>query len=217
MSVKITINGKPFTKKNYSDEIRKAIKDGTEKELNTIIRKVNKVFNERTRTLEKSGLNLQSSGYSAIKKYLYGDSDVSRLTGIASSKLGTIDDKIKYLNVINQALNNNSMSVGGMKVISAQNRDNFKILQDAYNKGGEKLQSETFQKMMEIKDKAGLNYNYTSFFDKHSDEIQELTDKALSDYEHLEKFDQLVDRAIAETYGGFETVKDLWDNFWNDD
>lgn len=212
--IQVTINGKPFNKRNYTQEIRKAINEGTEKALNAEIRKLNKVFNERTRTMEKLGLTSQSSGYHSIKSMLYGDSEVSRLTGIPASKLTTIDEKIKYLHTINNSLIQTSMSVGGMKVISKQNRDTFKVLENAYQKGGEALQDRMFDIMMNLKDKGGLTYNYKSFFDKHANEIEELTDKALSDTESLEKFDSLVDRALGETYGEYENFSKMIDDFF---
>lgn len=212
--IQVTINGKPFNKRNYTQEIRKAINEGTEKALNSEIRKLNKVFNERTRTMEKLGLTSQSSGYHSIKSMLYGDSEVSRLTGIPASKLKTIDEKIKYLHTINNSLNQSSMSVGGMKIISKQNRDTFKVLQNAYDKGGEALQGKMFDIMMSLKDKGGLNYNYKTFFSKYSSEIEELTDKALTDVESLEKFNSLVDRALGETYGAYENFSNAIDDFF---
>lgn len=214
-SIQVTINGKPFNKRNYTEEIRKVINEGTEKALNAEIRKLNKVFNERTRTMENLGLTSQSSGYHSIKSMLYGDSEVSRLTGIPASKLNTIDEKIKYLHTINNSLNQTSMSVGGMKVISKQNRDTFKVLENAYRKGGEPMQGRMFEIMMDIKDKGGLTYNYNSFFSKYSNEIEELTDKALSDTEHLEKFNDLVDKALGETYGAYENFSQLVDDFFS--
>ena len=56
--IKITGKLKLFSKKDYTSEIKKAIKSGTEAEINKMIRKVNKVFNERTRSLENKGYSI---------------------------------------------------------------------------------------------------------------------------------------------------------------
>ena len=61
--IKITGKLKLFSKKDYTSEIKKAIKSGTEAEINKMIRKVNKVFNELApRYKERNG------GYTRIIK-----------------------------------------------------------------------------------------------------------------------------------------------------
>lgn len=214
--IKITGKLKLFSKKDYTSEIKKAIKSGTEAEINKMIRKVNKVFNERTRSLENKGLSQLSSSYSAIKKMLYGDTDVKRLTGIAASKLDTIDDKIKYLHTIGKTLNKESFSVGGAKNVADRTRKMFPILEKAYDKGGYEYQASVFDLMMTLKDKAGLDYKYEQFFNSHENEIIEYVDDLKNSSESIEKFDDLVDKAIASKYGaGYEEFRDMAREFIN--
>lgn len=214
--IKITGKLKLFSKKDYTSEIKKAIKSGTEAEINKMIRKVNKVFNERTRSLENKGLSQLSSSYSAIKKMLYGDTDVKRLTGIAASKLDSIDDKIKYLHTIGQTLNKESFSVGGAKNVADRTRKMFPILEKAYDKGGYEYQASVFDLMMTLKDKAGLDYKYEQFFNSHENEIIEYVDDLKNSSDSIEKFDDLVDKAIASKYGaGYEDFRDMAREFIN--
>lgn len=214
--IKITGKLKLFSKKDYTSEIKKAIKSGTEAEINKMIRKVNKVFNERTRSLENKGLSQLSSSYSAIKKMLYGDTEVKRLTGIAASKLDSIDDKIKYLHTIGQTLNKESFSVGGAKNVADRTRKMFPILEKAYDKGGYEYQASVFDLMMTLKDKAGLDYKYEQFFNSHENEIIEYVDDLKNSSESIEKFDDLVDKAIASKYGaGYEDFRDMAREFIN--
>lgn len=214
--IKITGKLKLFSKKDYTSEIKKAIKSGTEAEINKMIRKVNKVFNERTRSLENKGLSQLSSSYSAIKKMLYGDTEVKRLTGIAASKLDSIDDKIKYLHTIGQTLNKESFSVGGAKNVADRTRKMFPILEKAYDKGGYEYQASVFDLMMTLKDKAGLDYKYEQFFNSHENEIIEYVDDLKNSSDSIEKFDDLVDKAIASKYGaGYEEFRDMAREFIN--
>lgn len=214
--IKITGKLKLFSKKDYTSEIKKAIKSGTEAEINKMIRKVNKVFNERTRSLENKGLSQLSSSYSAIKKMLYGDTEVKRLTGIAASKLNSIDDKIKYLHTIGQTLNKESFSVGGAKNVADRTRKMFPILEKAYDKGGYEYQASVFDLMMTLKDKAGLDYKYEQFFNSHENEIIEYVDNLKNSSDSIEKFDDLVDKAIASKYGaGYEEFRDMAREFIN--
>lgn len=214
--IKITGKLKLFSKKDYTSEIKKAIKSGTEAEINKMIRKVNKVFNERTRSLENKGLSQLSSSYSAIKKMLYGDTEVKRLTGIAASKLDSIDDKIKYLHTIGQTLNKESFSVGGAKNVADRIRKMFPILEKAYDKGGYEYQASVFDLMMTLKDKAGLDYKYEQFFNSHENEIIEYVDDLKNSSDSIEKFDNLVDKAIASKYGaGYEEFRDMAREFIN--
>lgn len=214
--IKITGKLKLFSKKDYTSEIKKAIKSGTEAEINKMIRKVNKVFNERTRSLENKGLSQLSSSYSAIKKMLYGDTEVKRLTGIAASKLDSIDDKIKYLHTIGQTLNKESFSVGGAKNVADRTRKMFPILEKAYDKGGYEYQASVFDLMMTLKDKAGLDYKYEQFFNSHENEIIEYVDDLKNSSDSIEKFDDLVDKAIASKYGaGYEDFRDMAREFIN--
>ena len=214
--IKITGKLKLFSKKDYTSEIKKAIKSGTEAEINKMIRKVNKVFNERTRSLENKGLSQLSSSYSAIKKMLYGDTEVKRLTGIAASKLDSIDDKIKYLHTIGQTLNKESFSVGGAKNVADRIRKMFPILEKAYDKGGYEYQASVFDLMMTLKDKAGLDYKYEQFFNSHENEIIEYVDDLKNSSDSIEKFDDLVDKAIASKYGaGYEEFRDMAREFIN--
>ena len=214
--IKITGKLKLFSKKDYTSEIKKAIKSGTEAEINKMIRKVNKVFNERTRSLENKGLSQLSSSYSAIKKMLYGDTDVKRLTGIAASKLDSIDDKIKYLHTIGKTLNKESFSVGGAKNVADRTRKMFPILEKAYDKGGYEYQASVFDLMMTLKDKAGLDYKYEQFFNSHENEIIEYVDDLKNSSDSIEKFDDLVDKAIASKYGaGYEEFRDMAREFIN--
>lgn len=214
--IKITGKLKLFSKKDYTSEIKKAIKSGTESEINKMIRKVNKVFNERTRSLENKGLSQLSSSYSAIKKMLYGDTEVKRLTGIAASKLDTIDDKIKYLHTIGKTLNKESFSVGGAKNVADRTRKMFPILEKAYDKGGYEYQASVFDLMMTLKDKAGLDYKYEQFFNSHENEIIEYVDDLKNSSDSIEKFDDLVDKAIASKYGaGYEEFRDMAREFIN--
>ena len=214
--IKITGKLKLFSKKDYTSEIKKAIKSGTEAEINKMIRKVNKVFNERTRSLENKGLSQLSSSYSAIKKMLYGDTEVKRLTGIAASKLDSIDDKIKYLHTIGQTLNKESFSVGGAKNVADRTRKMFPILEKAYDKGGYEYQASVFDLMMTLKDKAGLDYKYEQFFNSHENEIIEYVDDLKNSSDSIEKFDNLVDKAIASKYGaGYEEFRDMAREFIN--
>lgn len=214
--IKITGKLKLFSKKDYTSEIKKAIKSGTEAEINKMIRKVNKVFNERTRSLENKGLSQLSSSYSAIKKMLYGDTEVKRLTGIAASKLDTIDDKIKYLHTIGKTLNKESFSVGGAKNVADRTRKMFPILEKAYDKGGYEYQASVFDLMMTLKDKAGLDYKYEQFFNSHENEIIEYVDDLKNSSDSIEKFDDLVDKAIASKYGaGYEEFRDMAREFIN--
>lgn len=214
--IKITGKLKLFSKKDYTSEIKKAIKSGTEAEINKMIRKVNKVFNERTRSLENKGLSQLSSSYSAIKKMLYGDTDVKRLTGIAASKLNSIDDKIKYLHTIGQTLNKESFSVGGAKNVADRIRKMFPILEKAYDKGGYEYQASVFDLMMTLKDKAGLDYKYEQFFNSYENEIIEYVDDLKNSSDSIEKFDNLVDKAIASKYGaGYEEFRDMAREFIN--
>lgn len=214
--IKITGKLKLFSKKDYTSEIKKAIKSGTESEINKMIRKVNKVFNERTRSLENKGLSQLSSSYSAIKKMLYGDTEVKRLTGIAASKLDSIDDKIKYLHTIGQTLNKESFSVGGAKNVADRIRKMFPILEKAYDKGGYEYQASVFDLMMTLKDKAGLDYKYEQFFNSHENEIIEYVDDLKNSSDSIEKFDNLVDKAIASKYGaGYEEFRDMAREFIN--
>ena len=214
--IKITGKLKLFSKKDYTSEIKKAIKSGTEAEINKMIRKVNKVFNERTRSLENKGLSQLSSSYSAIKKMLYGDTEVKRLTGIAASKLGSIDDKIKYLHTIGQTLNKESFSVGGAKNVADRTRKMFPILEKAYDKGGYEYQASVFDLMMTLKDKAGLDYKYEQFFNSYENEIIEYVDDLKNSSDSIEKFDNLVDKAIASKYGaGYEEFRDMAREFIN--
>lgn len=214
--IKITGKLKLFSKKDYTSEIKKAIKSGTEAEINKMIRKVNKVFNERTRSLENKGLSQLSSSYSAIKKMLYGDTEVKRLTGIAASKLDSIDDKIKYLHTIGKTLNKESFSVGGAKNVADRTRKMFPILEKAYDKGGYEYQASVFDLMMTLKDKAGLDYKYEQFFNSHENEIIEYVDDLKNSSESIEKFDDLVDKAIASKYGaGYEEFRDMAREFIN--
>ena len=214
--IKITGKLKLFSKKDYTSEIKKAIKSGTESEINKMIRKVNKVFNERTRSLENKGLSQLSSSYSAIKKMLYGDTEVKRLTGIAASKLDSIDDKIKYLHTIGQTLNKESFSVGGAKNVADRTRKMFPILEKAYDKGGYEYQASVFDLMMTLKDKAGLDYKYEQFFNSHENEIIEYVDDLKNSSDSIEKFDDLVDKAIASKYGaGYEEFRDMAREFIN--
>lgn len=214
--IKITGKLKLFSKKDYISEIKKAIKSGTETEINKMIRKVNKVFNERTRSLENKGLSQLSSSYSAIKKMLYGDTEVKRLTGIAASKLDSIDDKIKYLHTIGQTLNKESFSVGGAKNVADRTRKMFPILEKAYDKGGYEYQASVFDLMMTLKDKAGLDYKYEQFFNSHENEIIEYVDDLKNSSDSIEKFDDLVDKAIASKYGaGYEEFRDMAREFIN--
>ena len=215
--IKITGKLKLFSKKDYTSEIKKAIKSGTEAEINKMIRKVNKVFNERTRSLENKGLSQLSSSYSAIKKMLYGDTEVKRLTGIAASKLDSIDDKIKYLHTIGQTLNKESFSVGGAKNVADRIRKMFPILEKAYDKGGYEYQASVFDLMMTLKDKAGLDYKYEQFFNSHENEIIEYVDDLKNSSDSIEKFNDLVDKAIASKYGaGYEEFRDMAREFIND-
>lgn len=214
--IKITGKLKLFSKKDYTSEIKKAIKSGTEAEINKMIRKVNKVFNERTRSLENKGLSQLSSSYSAIKKMLYGDTEVKRLTGIAASKLDSIDDKIKYLHTIGKTLNKESFSVGGAKNVADRTRKMFPILEKAYDKGGYEYQASVFDLMMTLKDKAGLDYKYEQFFNSHENEIIEYVDDLKNSSDSIEKFDDLVDKAIASKYGaGYEEFRDMAREFIN--
>lgn len=214
--IKITGKLKLFSKKDYTSEIKKAIKSGTEAEINKMIRKVNKVFNERTRSLENKGLSQLSSSYSAIKKMLYGDTEVKRLTGIAASKLDSIDDKIKYLHTIGQTLNKESFSVGGAKNVADRIRKMFPILEKAYDKGGYEYQASVFDLMMTLKDKAGLDYKYEQFFNSYENEIIEYVDDLKNSSDSIEKFDNLVDKAIASKYGaGYEEFRDMAREFIN--
>ena len=214
--IKITGKLKLFSKKDYTSEIKKAIKSGTEAEINKMIRKVNKVFNERTRSLENKGLSQLSSSYSAIKKMLYGDTEIKRLTGIAASKLNSIDDKIKYLHTIGQTLNKESFSVGGAKNVADRIRKMFPILEKAYDKGGYEYQASVFDLMMTLKDKAGLDYKYEQFFNSHENEIIEYVDDLKNSSDSIEKFDNLVDKAIASKYGaGYEEFRDMAREFIN--
>ena len=214
--IKITGKLKLFSKKDYTSEIKKAIKSGTESEINKMIRKVNKVFNERTRSLENKGLSQLSSSYSAIKKMLYGDTEVKRLTGIAASKLDSIDDKIKYLHTIGQTLNKESFSVGGAKNVADRIRKMFPILEKAYDKGGYEYQASVFDLMMTLKDKAGLDYKYEQFFNSHENEIIEYVDDLKNSSDSIEKFNDLVDKAIASKYGaGYEEFRDMAREFIN--
>lgn len=214
--IKITGKLKLFSKKDYTSEIKKTIKSGTEAEINKMIRKVNKVFNERTRSLENKGLSQLSSSYSAIKKMLYGDTEVKRLTGIAASKLDSIDDKIKYLHTIGQTLNKESFSVGGAKNVADRTRKMFPILEKAYDKGGYEYQASVFDLMMTLKDKAGLDYKYEQFFNSHENEIIEYVDDLKNSSDSIEKFDDLVDKAIASKYGaGYEEFRDMAREFIN--
>lgn len=214
--IKITGKLKLFSKKDYTSEIKKAIKSGTEAEINKMIRKVNKVFNERTRSLENKGLSQLSSSYSAIKKMLYGDTEVKRLTGIAASKLDSIDDKIKYLHTIGQTLNKESFSVGGAKNVADRTRKMFPILEKAYDKGGYEYQASVFDLMMTLKDKAGLDYKYEQFFNSHENEIIEYVDDLKNSSDSIEKFNDLVDKAIASKYGaGYEEFRDMAREFIN--
>ena len=214
--IKITGKLKLFSKKDYTSEIKKAIKSGTEAEINKMIRKVNKVFNERTRSLENKGLSQLSSSYSAIKKMLYGDTEVKRLTGIAASKLDSIDDKIKYLHTIGQTLNKESFSVGGAKNVADRTRKMFPILEKAYDKGGYEYQASVFDLMMTLKDKAGLDYKYEQFFNSYENEIIEYVDDLKNSSDSIEKFDNLVDKAIASKYGaGYEEFRDMAREFIN--
>ena len=214
--IKITGKLKLFSKKDYTSEIKKAIKSGTEAEINKMIRKVNKVFNERTRSLENKGLSQLSSSYSAIKKMLYGDTEVKRLTGIAASKLDSIDDKIKYLHTIGQTLNKESFSVGGAKNVADRIRKMFPILEKAYDKGGYEYQASVFDLMMTLKDKAGLDYKYEQFFNSHENEIIEYVDDLKNSSDSIEKFNDLVDKAIASKYGaGYEEFRDMAREFIN--
>lgn len=214
--IKITGKLKLFSKKDYTSEIKKAIKSGTEAEINKMIRKVNKVFNERTRSLENKGLSQLSSSYSAIKKMLYGDTEIKRLTGIAASKLDSIDDKIKYLHTIGQTLNKESFSVGGAKNVADRTRKMFPILEKAYDKGGYEYQASVFDLMMTLKDKAGLDYKYEQFFNSHENEIIEYVDDLKNSSDSIEKFDDLVDKAIASKYGaGYEEFRDMAREFIN--
>ena len=214
--IKITGKLKLFSKKDYTSEIKKAIKSGTEAEINKMIRKVNKVFNQRTRSLENKGLSQLSSSYSAIKKMLYGDTEIKRLTGIAASKLDSIDDKIKYLHTIGQTLNKESFSVGGAKNVADRTRKMFPILEKAYDKGGYEYQASVFDLMMTLKDKAGLDYKYEQFFNSHENEIIEYVDDLKNSSDSIEKFDDLVDKAIASKYGaGYEEFRDMAREFIN--
>ena len=214
--IKITGKLKLFSKKDYTSEIKKAIKSGTEAEINKMIRKVNKVFNERTRSLENKGLSQLSSSYSAIKKMLYGDTEVKRLTGIAASKLGSIDDNIKYLHTIGQTLNKESFSVGGAKNVADRTRKMFPILEKAYDKGGYEYQASVFDLMMTLKDKAGLDYKYEQFFNSYENEIIEYVDDLKNSSDSIEKFNDLVDKAIASKYGaGYEEFRDMAREFIN--
>ena len=214
--IKITGKLKLFSKKDYTSEIKKAIKSGTEAEINKMIRKVNKVFNERTRSLENKGLSQLSSSYSAIKKMLYGDTEVKRLTGIAASKLDSIDDKIKYLHTIGQTLNKESFSVGGAKNVADRIRKMFPILEKAYDKGGYEYQASVFDLMMTLKDKAGLDYKYEQFFNSYENEIIEYVDDLKNSSDSIEKFNDLVDKAIASKYGaGYEEFRDMAREFIN--
>ena len=214
--IKITGKLKLFSKKDYTSEIKKAIKSGTESEINKMIRKVNKVFNERTRSLENKGLSQLSSSYSAIKKMLYGDTEVKRLTGIAASKLDSIDDKIKYLHTIGQTLNKESFSVGGAKNVADRTRKMFPILEKAYDKGGYEYQASVFDLMMTLKDKAGLDYKYEQFFNSYENEIIEYVDDLKNSSDSIEKFNDLVDKAIASKYGaGYEEFRDMAREFIN--
>ena len=214
--IKITGKLKLFSKKDYTSEIKKAIKSGTEAEINKMIRKVNKVFNERTRSLENKGLSQLSSSYSAIKKMLYGDTEIKRLTGIAASKLDSIDDKIKYLHTIGKTLNKESFSVGGAKNVADRTRKMFPILEKAYDKGGYEYQASVFDLMMTLKDKAGLDYKYEQFFNSHENEIIEYVDDLKNSSDSIEKFDDLVDKAIASKYGaGYEEFRDMAREFIN--
>lgn len=214
--IKITGKLKLFSKKDYTSEIKKAIKSGTESEINKMIRKVNKVFNERTRSLENKGLSQLSSSYSAIKKMLYGDTEIKRLTGIAASKLNSIDDKIKYLHTIGQTLNKESFSVGGAKNVADRTRKMFPILEKAYDKGGYEYQASVFDLMMTLKDKAGLDYKYEQFFNSYENEIIEYVDDLKNSSDSIEKFNDLVDKAIASKYGaGYEEFRDMAREFIN--
>ena len=214
--IKITGKLKLFSKKDYTSEIKKAIKSGTESEINKMIRKVNKVFNQRTRSLEKKGLSQLSSSYSAIKKMLYGDTEIKRLTGIAASKLDSIDDKIKYLHTIGQTLNKESFSVGGAKNVADRTRKMFPILEKAYDKGGYEYQASVFDLMMTLKDKAGLDYKYEQFFNSYENEIIEYVDDLKNSSDSIEKFNDLVDKAIASKYGaGYEEFRDMAREFIN--
>ena len=214
--IKITGKLKLFSKKDYTSEIKKAIKSGTESEINKMIRKVNKVFNERTRSLENKGLSQLSSSYSAIKKMLYGDTEIKRLTGIAASKLNSIDDKIKYLHTIGQTLNKESFSVGGAKNVADRTRKMFPILEKAYDKGGYEYQASVFDLMMTLKDKAGLDYKYEQFFNSYENEIIEYVDDLKNSSDSIEKFNNLVDKAIASKYGaGYEEFRDMAREFIN--
>ena len=187
--IKITGKLKLFSKKDYTSEIKKAIKSGTE---------------------------ALSSSYSAIKKMLYGDTEIKRLTGIAASKLDSIDDKIKYLHTIGQTLNKESFSVGGAKNVADRTRKMFPILEKAYDKGGYEYQASVFDLMMTLKDKAGLDYKYEQFFNSHENEIIEYVDDLKNSSDSIEKFDDLVDKAIASKYGaGYEEFRDMAREFIN--
>ena len=185
-----------FKRKNYRNEINKALKSGSEKIINQEINKVNKVMRDRIKKLESKGMEKMSPAYRALGEVLGTIGGKPAI--MAPSNIVSLDDKIRYLQGMRKVIDNKSMTLGGTREMLSNAREKIPILQKIYEKHGEEYTAEIYNYFWELKDKTDV-YRYQDVFNEHENEIISILEN-FQDNKSLVEFNQGIENLTNKIY-----------------
>lgn len=186
-----------FKRKNYRNEINKALRSGSEKIINDEINRVNKVMRERIKKLESKGMEKMSTAYKALGEALgtaNGKPVILRPAAIVS-----LEDKIRYLQGMRSVIDNKTMTVGGVRDYLYKQRQSNPILQKIYEKHGEEYTAEVFGKYWELIKKVGNIYSSLGSVNEHENQVIEILEN-FHDNKSLVEFNEGIEKLSNKIY-----------------
>ena len=180
-----------FKRKNYRNEINKALKSGSEKIINQEINRVNKVMRERIKKLESKGMEKMSPAYRALGEVL--GTAGGKPVILRPSAIPSLEDKIQYLQGMRKVIDHKSMTLGGTREMLSNAREKIPILQKIYEKHGEEYTAEVFGKYWELIKKVGNIYSSLGSVNEHENQVIEILEN-FHDNKSLVEFNEGIEK-----------------------
>lgn len=185
-----------FKRKNYRNEINKALKSGSEKIINQEINKINKVMRDRIKKLESKGMEKMSPAYRALGEVL--GTAGGKPVILRPSAIPSLEDKIQYLQGMRKVIDHKSMTLGGTREMLSNAREKIPILQKIYEKHGEEYTAQIYNDFWELKDKTDV-YRYQDVFKEHENEIISILEN-FHDNQSVVEFNQGIENLTNKIY-----------------